>query len=116
MTDELTQVEAAYRAVARCAGRVVGFHPTLAELPALFGLTTQGVTAGAAIRKASASLHLALRQTPALQPRLLETTLRKPSHSAKRVVIASTGVVVCLCAAGNSNCPKSGTLPLLSPV
>jgi len=64
MTYELTQVEAAYRAVARCEGRVICFHPTLAELPALFGMTNQGFNAGSAIRKASASLRLALRQTP----------------------------------------------------
>jgi hypothetical protein len=56
MMYELTQVEAAYRAVAGCEGRVVCFHPTLAELPALFSMTNQGFNAGSAIRKASASL------------------------------------------------------------
>ena len=38
MPDELAQVEAAYRAVTRGQGRVVCFHPTLPELPALFGV------------------------------------------------------------------------------
>jgi hypothetical protein len=78
MTYELTQVEAAYRAVTCCESRVVCFHPTLAELPALFGMTNQGFNAGSAIRQASASLRLTLRMTLDIQTRLLETTLLKP--------------------------------------
>jgi hypothetical protein len=64
MPDELTQVEAAYRAVARCQGRVVCLHPTLPELPALFGMPNQGFNASAAIGKAGTSLRLTLRKTP----------------------------------------------------
>jgi hypothetical protein len=94
MMYELTQVEAAYRAVARCEGRVVCFHPTLAELPALCGMTTQGFNAGSAIRQASASLRLTRRQTPAIQTRLLETTRLKPYHIAQRVCIGPTVVAL----------------------
>jgi hypothetical protein len=87
MTDELTQVEAAYRAVARCQGRVVCLHPTLTKLPALFGMPNQGFNAGSAIRKAGASFRLTLRQTPDIQTGLLETQLLQPCHSAQIVVI-----------------------------
>jgi hypothetical protein len=68
MPDELTQVEAAYRAVARCQGRVVCLHPTLPELPALFGMPNQGFNASAAIGKAGTSLRLTLRKTPIRLP------------------------------------------------
>jgi hypothetical protein len=94
MMYELTQVEAAYRAVARCEGRVVCFHPTLAELPALVGMTNQGFNAGSAIRQASASLRLTRRKTPEIQTRVLETTLRKPYHIAKIVFIGPTVVAL----------------------
>src|SRR5262245_64657232 len=87
MPDELTQVEAAYRAVARCQGRLVCFHPTLTELPALFGMPNQGFDASAAIGKASVHLCLTLRQTPHIQTRLLETKLLQPCYRAQIVVI-----------------------------
>ena len=61
--DELPQVEAAYRAVARCQGRVVCFHATLTELPALFGMANQGFNTRAAICKAGVGLRVTLRQT-----------------------------------------------------
>jgi hypothetical protein len=82
MPDELTQVEAAYRTVARCQGRVVCFHPTLTELPALFGMPNQGFNTSAAICQARVNLCLPLRQTPYIQPGLLETKLLQPCHSA----------------------------------
>ena len=85
MPDELTQVEATYRVVARCQGRVVCFHPTLPELPALFGMPNQGFNASAAIRKAGASLRLTLCKTPDIQTGLLETQLLQAFHSAQIV-------------------------------
>jgi len=75
MPEELPQVEAAYRTVARGQGRVVGFHPTLPELPALFGMPDQGFNTSAAIGKASAHLRLPRSQTPHSQTGLLETKL-----------------------------------------
>src|SRR4029434_3372324 len=94
MPDELTQVEAAYRTVARGQGRVVCFHPTLAELPALFGMPNQGFNTSAAIRKASASLRLTLRQTPDIHTRLRATTLLHPYPRGKIVVIGLTVVAL----------------------
>src|SRR5215510_9627260 len=82
MPEELPQIEAAYRTVARGQGRVVGFHPTLPELPALFGMSDQGFNTSAAICQAGAHLRLPLWQTPDIQPRLLETTLLQPCHRA----------------------------------
>jgi hypothetical protein len=96
MPYELTQVEAAYRAVARCAGRVVCFHPTLTELTALFGMPNQGFNAGSAIRKAGMSLRFTLRKTPEIQTRLLETQLLKPCHSAQIVVIGLLAIWRCV--------------------
>src|SRR5215471_13965074 len=88
MPDELTQVEAAYRTVARGQGRVVCFHPTLPELPALFGMPNQGFNPSAAICQARVHLCLTLlRQTPDIQAGLLETTLLQPWHSISIVVI-----------------------------
>jgi hypothetical protein len=40
------------------------FHPTLTELPALFGMPNQGFNASSATGKASVHLRLTLRQTP----------------------------------------------------
>jgi hypothetical protein len=94
MPYELTQVEAPYRAVTRCQGRVVGFHPTLTELPALFGMPNQGFNTSAAICKAGANRRLTLRKTPTIQTRLLETQLLEPFHSAQIVVIGLTVVAL----------------------
>src|SRR5262245_20547585 len=88
MPEELAQVEAAYRTVARCQSRVVGFHPTLPELPAVFGMPNQGFNPRAAIGKAGAHLRLPPRQTPDIQPGLLETKLLQPLHRAQIVVIS----------------------------
>ena len=74
MLYELTQIEAADRTVARCQSRIVGFHPTLTELPALFGMPNQGFNAGSTIRKAGTSCRLSLRKIPESQTRVLETT------------------------------------------
>jgi|SRR5215468_2923101 len=71
MPEELTQVEATYRAVARCQSRVICFHPTLPELPALFGMPNQGFNTRAAICKAGANRRLPLRQPPNIQTGLL---------------------------------------------
>src|SRR5262250_1670053 len=88
MPEELPQVEAAYRPVARGQGRVVCFHPTLPELPALFGMPNQGFNTSAAICQARVHLCLTLRQTPDIQPGLLETKLLQPCHYAQIVVIS----------------------------
>jgi len=82
MPYELTQVEGTYRTVARCQGRVVGFHPTLPELPTLFGMPNQGFNTRAAICQARVHFCLTLRQTPSLQPGLLETPRLQPCHRA----------------------------------
>ena len=87
MPEELPQVEAAYRTVARGQGCVVCFHPTLPELPALFGMPDQGFNTSAAIGKAGAHLHLPLWQTFHIQTGLLETKLLQPFHRAQVVVI-----------------------------
>ena len=87
MPYELTQVEGTYRTVARCQGRVVGFHPTLPELPALFGMPNQGFNTRAAIGKAGAHLRLPLRKPCHIQTGLLETTLLQPCHRAQIGVI-----------------------------
>jgi len=79
MPEELPQVEAADRTVARGEGRVVSFHPTLPELPALFGMPHQGVNTRAAIGQAGAHLRLPLRQPCHSQTGLLETTLLQGS-------------------------------------
>src|SRR5215216_2778948 len=88
MPYEWRQVEASYRAVTRGQGCVVCLHPTLTELPALFGMPNQGFNAGSAIRKAGASLRLTLRKTPDIQAGLLETQLLQSFHSAQIVVIS----------------------------
>src|SRR5262245_869178 len=87
MPEELPQVEAAYRTVARGQGRVVGFHPTLPELPALFGMPDQGFNTRAAICQAGAHLRLPLWQTFHIQTGLLEPKLFQPLHRAQIVVI-----------------------------
>src|SRR5215813_12609907 len=99
MPYELPQVEAAYRTVARCQGRVVSFHPTLPELPTLFGMPNQGFNTSAAIGKAGAHLRLPPRQTPHIQPGLLETKLLQPCHRAQIVVIG-LAVVALVCPEG----------------
>src|SRR5215831_5947893 len=91
MPEKLPQVEAAYRTVARSQGRVVCFHPTLPELPALFGMPNQGFNPSAAICQARVHLCLTLPQTPDIPAGLLETKLLQPWHSAEIVVI---GLVV----------------------
>jgi hypothetical protein len=58
MTYELTQVETVYHTVAHCQSCLVCFHPTLTELPALFGMANQGFNAGSTIRKAGTSRRL----------------------------------------------------------
>src|SRR5215468_11026348 len=88
MPYELPQVEAAYRTVARGQGRVVCFHPTLPELPAVFGMPNQGFNTSAAIGKAGANRRLPLRKTPHIQARLLETKFLQPFHRAQIVVIS----------------------------
>src|SRR2546430_7071358 len=87
MTDELPQIEAAYRAVARGQGRIVCFHPTLTELPALFGMPNQRFNASSAICKASANLRLTPRKTPKIQTGLLEAKRLQPYHRAQIVAI-----------------------------
>ena len=94
MPDELTQVEAADRTVARCQGRLVGFHPPLPELPAWFGMANQGFHAGSTISKAGTRCRLSLRQSPESQPGLLEPTRLKPDYRAQRVVIGLTVVAL----------------------
>src|SRR5262249_42871343 len=94
MPDELTEVEAAYGTVARCQGRVVCFHPTLPELPTLFGMPNQGFNTRAAIGKAGAHLRLPPRQAPDIQTGLLETKLLQPFHRAQIVVIGLTVVAL----------------------
>src|SRR5215510_2720963 len=96
MPYELPQVEAAYRTVARCQGRVVCFHPTLPELPALFGMPNHGFNTSAAISQAGANLRFPSRQTPNLQTGLLETKLLQPFHCAQIVVIG-LAVVALVC-------------------
>jgi len=94
MPYKLTQVEATDRTVARCQGRLVCFHPTLPELPALFGMANQGFNAGSTIRKAGTRCRLSLRKIPESQTRLLETTLLKPDYCAQIVVIGLTVVAL----------------------
>src|SRR5215468_4706460 len=96
MPYELPQVETAYRTVARCQGRVVGFHPTLPELPALFGMPNQGFNTRAAIGQAGANLRLPPRQTPHSQPGLLETKLLQHFHRAQ-VVVIGLAIVALIC-------------------
>src|SRR5262245_6712082 len=96
MPSELPQVEAADRTVARGLGRIVGFHPTLPELPALFGMPNQGFNTSAAIGKAGANLRFPPRQTPHIQTGLLETTLLQPCYRAQ-VVVISLAVVALIC-------------------
>src|SRR5690242_11196244 len=68
LPGDLPQVKAADHTVARCQDRVVCLHPTLPELPALFGMPNQGFNASAAICKAGAGLRLTLCQTPISRP------------------------------------------------
>jgi hypothetical protein len=78
VADELPQIEAPYRAVSRCQGRLISFHATLAQLPTLFGMAEQGFDPGPAICQASKGFPVAFRQTAGIEAGLLKAKLVTP--------------------------------------
>ncbi len=59
---ELAQIEAPHRRVAGGQGRLILFHPALAELAAVFGMADQRLDASAAVGQTGESGALARRQ------------------------------------------------------